>query len=283
MPLSLFIRSASSHGIFPLALALGRIPGEGRPDCVFIAVGGTKASVPVFVVEGLSDKPQHELQATLSGHEGWIRSLSLLHRQDEFFLASASHDKYVRIWRIGKQRSKPGPDTVEPQGELEKTFGAQSANPSRWKFCMHQLSSKPCFWAMMIGFIQRLGILLVTHSNCSLPQPMDHSQFGNQIQLTGIWISRSRLGQISGQKGATTATGSAGGFWVGLWSRDGQAIMCLDRSGSWRHWQHDPSSDYWTSKPGVSGSYRLCDRYLLVKGWPLSSVDGIRSDYSIAR
>jgi elongator complex protein 2 len=70
---------------------------------------------------------------------------------------------------------------------------------------------------------------------------------------SGIWFSTDRLGEISGQKGATTATGSAGGFWIGLWSPDGLVVTCLGRTGSWRLWEEDAKLQHWSQKPGVSG------------------------------
>ena len=51
---------------------------------------------------------------------------------------------------------------------------------------------------------------------------------------SGIWICRDRLGEVSVQKGSTTATGSTGGFWIGLWANLGNAIVGLGRTGMWR-------------------------------------------------
>lgn len=69
-------------------------------------------------------------------------------------------------------------------------------------------------------------------------------------------MSVERMGEISVQKGSTTATGSAGGFWIGLWSPDGKQVVSLGRTGSWRVWQHDSEADIWIPKFGVSGHVR---------------------------
>lgn len=240
----------------PLTIVLGRFPGENRPDCLFLAVGGTKASVQVFLVEQLIDQPRHELQATLSGHEGWIRSLSLLILKDDILLASASHDRYVRIWRIRQQRrhqcSTPESNATSLEDRAEKTLTRKvqilRVADSTYSIVFEALLLGHEDWVYSASWrpVGETQQLLTASADGSLaiwePDP-----------TSGIWVSKSRLGEISGQKGATTATGSAGGFWVGLWSPDGQYIMCLDRSGSWRLWNHDPSSDYWASKPGVGG------------------------------
>ena len=62
-----------------------------------------------------------------------------------------------------------------------------------------------------------------------------------------------RLGEISREKGATTATGSTGGFWTGLWSPDGNSVACLGRTGSWRRWEYDVSEDLWRPCIATSG------------------------------
>jgi len=53
---------------------------------------------------------------------------------------------------------------------------------------------------------------------------------------SGIWIPETRLGEVSSLKGATTAQGSTGGFWGGLWSRNGDAVFSWGKTGGWRAW-----------------------------------------------
>lgn len=83
---------------------------------------------------------------------------------------------------------------------------------------------------------------------------------------SGVWVSVTRLGEISAQKGATTATGSVGGFWVGLWSPDGRSVVSLGRTGGWRLWTRgltglenngsDDEDDRWTQRVAVTGHVR---------------------------
>ena len=70
---------------------------------------------------------------------------------------------------------------------------------------------------------------------------------------TGVWVTIARLGEISAEKGSTTATGSTGGFWTGLWSPSGTTVVCLGRTGSWRLWNHDQGQDRWVQSMGISG------------------------------
>ncbi|KAI9808683.1 MAG: hypothetical protein M1825_003835 [Sarcosagium campestre] len=70
---------------------------------------------------------------------------------------------------------------------------------------------------------------------------------------TGVWVCTTRLGEISGQMGATTATGSAGGFWIGLWSPDGNSVVSLGKNGGWRLWTLDAALEQWIQRVAVSG------------------------------
>ena len=71
-----------------------------------------------------------------------------------------------------------------------------------------------------------------------------------------MWLCTVRLGEISAQKGATTATGSTGGFWIGLWGPDGRSVVSLGRTGGWRLWKHDSSLDQWQQTTAVGGHTR---------------------------
>ena len=84
---------------------------------------------------------------------------------------------------------------------------------------------------------------------------------------SGIWVTTARLGEISRETGATTATGSTGGFWTGLWgprnSSSGgvsTSVACLGRTGSWRLWSKGvgdgEDEDRWVPRPGISGHTR---------------------------
>ena len=240
----------------PLTLALGG--SHSASDGMFLAVGGTCNSIQVFALTRKSHAWHHELQATLSGHEGWIRSLDLRFprgpAEKDMVLASASQDKYVRLWRIhdGAVDGEPVEPLVDGVASFEETLTSkvQTIDLPGGKYTI-------TFEALLVGhedwvytaawnpYEDSLQLLTASADNSLMiwePDP-----------VSGIWVSAVRLGEISGQKGATTATGSAGGFWVGLWSPDGQAVASLGRTGSWRLWEGDTKLQYWTQKAGVSG------------------------------
>lgn len=72
---------------------------------------------------------------------------------------------------------------------------------------------------------------------------------------SGIWIPETRLGEVSSLKGATTAQGSSGGFWGGVWSPNGSEVASWGKTGGWRVWC-DQGDGMWSQKSAVGGSIR---------------------------
>jgi elongator complex protein 2 len=232
----------------PLATALARLPsGE-----IVLAVAGTMISVQIYVqVQG-----EFELQATLSGHEGWVRSLDFLTRPgSDLLLASASQDKYVRLWRFGKGDAVDSSETVKGTEPVKKSLSNKA----------HQVGSAEnryavTFEALLVGhedwiYSARWGPLSSTSDSPTLlTASADNSlSLWSVEEASGLWVCQTRLGEISSQKGSTTATGSTGGFWIGLWQPQEKAVVSLGRTGSWRRWAFDGDSDMWLQQSGISG------------------------------
>jgi elongator complex protein 2 len=242
---------------FPLALALS--PLTGAPESYVLATAGTKDIIQLYVLDS-QQSPDFKLRATLSGHEGWIRSLEFTQERfspnSDLILSSASQDKYIRLWRIHQGKELPA--------------AAASADPSLGAFMPGKsLSNKAHrFKAQGLDFSATFEALLLGHEDwiySSKWRPV-----GDKLQLlsasadnslavwepdasTGVWVTVTRLGEISGEKGSTTATGSTGGFWTGLWSPSGEAVVSLGRTGSWRLWNHNLEQDRWVQGVGISG------------------------------
>ncbi|KAJ6120213.1 Elongator complex protein 2 [Penicillium sp. IBT 18751x] len=246
---------------FPLSLALRVLDGDQGKSLV-LAVAGTTTAVHIYVAE-TSDKPTFQRRAILSGHEAWVRSLSFTQDSqsgtNDILLASASQDKYIRLWRLRRGEVEiPAPveDDADPLlGGLEPTLSnkAHEFEAAGSKFSI-------TFEALLFGNEDWIYTARwnpdPTRSQLLSASADNTVTIWEQDPVSGVWMSVERMGEISVQKGSTTATGSTGGFWIGLWAPDGKRVVCLSRTGSWRIWEHDTDADIWVQKFGISGHVR---------------------------
>ncbi|KAJ8068161.1 hypothetical protein OCU04_003732 [Sclerotinia nivalis] len=247
--------------LFPLALALS--PLIEASDSLVLAVAGTKDIIQLHVLDAQAGS-EFKYKATLSGHEGWIRSLEFTKESDsptsDLLLSSASQDKYIRLWRIHQGKELPAAATA-----ADPTFGAfmpgKSLSNKAHRFQAQELDFSATFEALLLGhedWIYSTRWLNPSLTPNQKPQLLSSSA-DNSLAIwepdthTGVWVTVARLGEISAEKGSTTATGSTGGFWTGLWSPKGSTVVCLGRTGSWRLWNHDASSDRWAQSTAITG------------------------------
>lgn len=246
---------------FPLTLALRVLEGgNGRP--LVLAVAGTTTSVQIFAAESSIDKPNFQRRAVLSGHEAWVRSLSFTQdiqgKTNDLLLASASQDKYIRLWRLCKGEAQV-PATIDEDDPL---LGGMEPTLSNKAHEFEAAGSKYSITFEALLFGNEDWIYTTAWNPDPAKSQLLTASADNTITIweqdpaSGVWVSGERMGEISTQKGSTTATGSAGGFWIGLWSPDGKQVVSLGRTGSWRVWQHDSEAEIWVQKFGISGHVR---------------------------
>jgi elongator complex protein 2 len=242
---------------FPLALALS--PLIGAPDSYVLAAAGTKDIIQLYVLDS-HNNPDFKQQATLSGHEGWIRSLEFTKENDsphsDLLLSSASQDKYIRLWRIHQGKELPA-----AAANQDPSFGAflpgKSLSNKAHRFNAQGLDFSATFEALLLGHEDWIYSTR-WRGEGQKPQLLSASA-DNSLAIwesdstTGVWVTIARLGEISAEKGSTTATGSTGGFWTGLWSPSGTTVTCLGRTGSWRLWNYDKEQDRWIQGVAISG------------------------------
>lgn len=242
---------------FPLALALS--PLAGAPESYVLAVAGTKDIIQLHVLDS-HHSLDFKLQATLSGHEGWIRSLEFVQERfspsSDLILSSASQDKYIRLWRIHQGKELPAA-TASADPSLGAFMPGKSLSNKAHRFKAQGLDFSATFEALLLGHEDwiystkwraagdKIQLLSASADNSLAIWEPDSS--------TGVWVTVTRLGEISAEKGSTTATGSTGGFWTGFWSPSGETVVSLGRTGSWRLWNHDLDQDRWVQGVGVSG------------------------------
>lgn len=253
---------------FPLAVALSPLGDDG--NTFILASAGTKDIIQIYTGTVTSSSTgdasteyssNFTFQATLSGHEGWIRSLDFtpetpLDPNSDLLLASASQDKYIRLWRIHQGTELP----VQASTASDPTVGAYLPGRSP--------ANKAHRFKAGADYSVTFESLLFNHDDWIYSAKWHQSNTSLQLLSTsadnslaiweadpssGIWLTSARLGEISREKGATTATGSIGGFWTGLWSPTGTSLLTLGRTGSWRRWDWDADTSAWVPAVSVSG------------------------------
>ena len=335
---------------FPLALALSELADDQREEhstgdedgdsnenkdgegsALVLAAAGTRDIVQIFVADDLGsrdgDAVAHgdaagpfRLQATLSGHEGWIRSLDFGREEGggggngDLILASASQDKYIRLWRFHAGTELPAVAAAAAEDDVATAYlpGKSPSNKAH-RFQVHRRGAGGAssgdysitFEALLLGHDDWIYSAKWCPPANHIPQTNQNGATATNgadqgsakrrgLQLlsasadntlavweadpaSGIWVTTARLGEISREKGATTATGSTGGFWTGLWgprqdqNGDGgggggasMSVACLGRTGSWRLWskggkgqiEGGQDEDCWVPRPGISGHTR---------------------------
>ncbi|KAI0471099.1 RNA polymerase II Elongator subunit [Xylariaceae sp. FL0804] len=264
---------------FPLALALSTVgPSAGGGESLVLAAAGTRDTIQLFAAESAAQPEEFRLQATLSGHEGWVRSLDFTSEgrgdaaaaaaASDLLLASASQDKYVRLWRLHEGRELPAAAAAEGADPSTGAYlPGKSPSNKAYRLRVAERDYSVTFEALLLGHDDWIySAKWYQGGGSGKPKPKKPQLLSTSADNTlavweadpasGIWLTTARLGEISREKGATTATGSTGGFWTGLWSPDGASVTCLGRTGSWRLWDYEPARDRWTPAVGISGHTR---------------------------
>ena len=241
--------------LFPLALSLARL---GTRNSLILAIGGTKNIIQIYTLTEARNQLSLGLQATLGGHENWIRALDFVKTTigegTGLLLASASQDKYIRIWKVCQDRhhvfdfSNQNSSPSTPNRSLSNKAHRLTAADSIYLITFEALLSGHDDWIYSVMWAHTTSAVKLLSASADNSLAIWESEASS-----GIWISTSRMGEISAQKGSTTATGSTGGFWIGLWSPRGDHVVSLGRSGTWRLWKHEKEENSWVQELGVSG------------------------------
>ncbi|CCF59150.1 hypothetical protein KAFR_0G01170 [Kazachstania africana CBS 2517] len=253
------------RGFLPLCLSLSNVISNKY----LLAVGGTNVNAFIFsfVLNGQT-VDNCALSAKLEGHEDWIKSLAFRHQETpgDYFLCSGSQDRYIRLWRIRIN------DLIDASDEDEAKLSL--LNNKQYKFNIEDdLKVAINFDALIMGHDDwisslrwhdtRLQLLASTADTALMVWEPD--------EASGIWVCGLRLGELS-SKGASTATGSAGGFWSCLWftQNDVDYILTNSRTGAWRFWSvtdgtivEEMLGITGTTKPVTDVAWAPNDDYLL--------------------
>eukprot|EP00850_Spirogloea_muscicola_P014434 SM000103S09526 [mRNA] locus=s103:437592:442532:- [translate_table: standard] len=246
---------------------------------IFMAVGGVDNSIYLYLG---GQHAEFEILCNLRGHQDWVRSLDfspLCHggpggREVAIYLASASQDKNVRVWKLSpKKGALNGPEAKGGAAEIA-LFGAEPLVE------LEAYSTGPTFLVDGVSWQASLESLLVGHEDwvhsvqwqpsgsaeeepteqepyegdragqptCLLSASMDRSMLlWRPDPKTGLWICEVSVGEFGH---------TALGFWGGVWSPEGDAILAHGFGGSLHLWRKSASPDsgeQWTPQLVPSG------------------------------
>lgn len=234
--------------VLPLSLALTMVDDKHY----LLAIGGT--SVDIYIYSLILDSQgnlETFLQSTkLEGHEDWIKSLEF--RQESkgnYILASASQDRYIRLWKIKTT------NTIDCLDEDESKLTLLSNK--KFKFIMkHGLQVIINFEALIIGHDDWISSIQWHETKLQLLASTADTSIiiWEPDEISGVWVCTSRLGELS-SKGASTATGSSGGFWSCMWfsHESKEYILTNGKTGAWRIWVSNDNG-LWEQTLGITGA-----------------------------
>ncbi|KAH9300080.1 hypothetical protein KI387_011663, partial [Taxus chinensis] len=254
-----------------VALALAELPGNAA-DWI-LAMGGLDNKVHLYVCER---KGKFVPACELKGHQDWIRSLDFsipttTQGRMEIFVASSSQDKTIRIWKISFH-SYLCERTEESQSIQSVSLKTYIEGPvfklgtSVWQVSLESLLVGHEDWVYSVNWQPPLKKCIDDNNDCWVqPQSILSASMDRTMMIwrpdrkTGIWINDVTVGELSH---------SSLGFYGGLWSPKGDAILAHGYGGSFHLWKNvGLSSEEWKPQLVPSGHSAA----VLDLGWAKSS------------
>ena len=214
---------------------------------VLVACGGVDFSIHLYLLTG--SKPV----LVLKGHEDWIRSLSFKYIPVDraIYLASASQDNRIRLWKIIKTSEK----TIEKSSDslleeemlvnLYNTFHFTSTN-HYYQVTLDALLTGHEDWVHSLNWhpIPNMLQLVSTSMDRTMMIWMPSSN-------GGVWTNQYRMGEFGGLSGLFGQMG----YYSGCFSMFGNYCMGTAFHGSFHLWKLKESENEWKPMVSISGHF----------------------------
>lgn len=232
-------------GFFAMCISLVDIPNSNGNEIIAF-IGGSKPVVNICVLDFTTGSGA--VQTSLPGHEDWVRSLAIRESPEiiqngerEFFIASSCLDRVIRLWKLTLT-----PSNIPEQIETNK-LKLLTSKEYKFKTFSNTYRCKVLIDAVLMGHDDWVGdlnwkpngefVLMSSSSDSSV-------MLWTSDKNSGVWYPNVRLGDIA-IKGASTATGSSGGFWSCLWIVDGDndIVLANGKTGTFRCWTKEDDTE----------------------------------------
>ncbi|KAF7721057.1 Elongator subunit elp2, partial [Apophysomyces ossiformis] len=277
--------------VYPMSLALSYLPESKVP---ILASGHTDKKINIYIYQ--HGKREFVKLHTLHGHDNWVRSLAFatnteseshvdshnILRSGDLMLASASQDKYIRLWKISPQKAARAKETQVKENSnssnelLEALLSGQDEQLSTKAHLIevddesglpekHQYTIM--FDALLMGHDdwvysvawQRPQLVTDARGISRLVQPSRLISASSDKSMmvwspdpsTGVWVNEVRMGDIGGN--------SYLGFIGALFSPDGKHVLSHGANGSFHLWKDistDEEGSRWTPEVSISGHFK---------------------------
>lgn len=250
------------YGYYAMVMNIIKISDNER----IILCGGSKPVINVLSVnisESLID-----LKLSLPGHDDWVRTIDsveietimetvddITYPRRNIIFASGSLDRIIRLWKLTIKDSNT-PVYVE-------TNKLKLLTSKEYKF--ETLNHRYCIFldAILMGHddwvseVSWKGDTNKEEELMLLSSGADSSVMIWQAdKSTGVWFPEVRLGELA-IKGASTATGSSGGFYSSKWiinkELNIEIILTNGKTGSFRCWTKQGDETFFQTKTTLNG------------------------------
>ncbi|KAJ3277093.1 choline dehydrogenase 7 [Terramyces sp. JEL0728] len=263
-----------------MSLAIHYLPGTTTP---IIFSGGTNMKVQVFIRK----ESRFENVLSITGHADWIRSIKVARftnthgaenfgfNEGDLMVASASQDKYIRIWRVSrvvsgandKENSNLTSEMIDAMNEMNLNEGdsqlstkaymievPNSNKVNKYTFMLDAILMGHDDWAFSLNW--ETPIIKELNGKRVLHQPMSIVSASADKTLilwtpdkhSDTWVPMNRLGEIGG---------STLGFYGAKFSNDGKKLFSNGYGGSIHIWDYSESGTLpWNPAVGISGHFQ---------------------------
>lgn len=260
-----YVKYELPYGYYVMVISIIRVSEMEH----VILCGGSKPVIQVLSLNmvGGDGDGEMKLEISLPGHDDWVRSIDALEVESDdekrvFMFASGSLDRVIRLWKLSVE-DIDAPIFIETN-KLKLLTSKEykfSTSCQRYTVFLDAILMGHDDWVSEVSFQRRRGGVEGSLKESELQLLSSSADSSIMIwradSISGVWFPETRLGEMA-IKGASTATGSSGGFYTSKWIERGgtSVILCNGKTGAFRCWRKEVKDEEWRNSPIMIGPAR---------------------------